>query len=114
MRRGTSSRTRRCQLSDSAPDRVSSPRPVVIDLAPQTGERVGETGYPAGYLLGGSAPRLANVRSIRQTGHHERWTHSDARSVTISLHGGRGFGPPLFFTIVRQRNVSLQEFDRLR
>ena len=34
----------------------------------------------------------------RQTGSHERWSHSDGRSVTIPLHGGREIGPPLFFT----------------
>ena len=50
----------------------------------------------------------------RQTGSHERWTHSDGRSVTIPLHGGREIGPPLFFKILRQLNVSLEEFDRLR
>jgi predicted RNA binding protein YcfA (HicA-like mRNA interferase family) len=33
----------------------------------------------------------------RQTGSHERWTHSDGRSVTIPFHGGRDIGPPLFF-----------------
>jgi predicted RNA binding protein YcfA (HicA-like mRNA interferase family) len=38
----------------------------------------------------------------RQTGSHERWTHSDGRSVTIPLHGGREIGPPLFFKILRQ------------
>src|SRR4026208_1883502 len=50
----------------------------------------------------------------RQTGSHERWTHSDGRSVTIPLHGGREIGPPLFFKILRQLRVSLEEFDRLR
>jgi hypothetical protein len=30
------------------------------------------------------------------------------------LHGGREIGPPLFFKILRQLNVSLEEFDRLR
>jgi predicted RNA binding protein YcfA (HicA-like mRNA interferase family) len=38
---------------------------------------------------------LGFVRS-RQTGSHERWTHTDGRSVTIPLHGGREIGPPLF------------------
>jgi predicted RNA binding protein YcfA (HicA-like mRNA interferase family) len=50
----------------------------------------------------------------RQTGSHERWMHSDGRSVTIPLHGGREIGPPLFFKILRQLSVSLEEFDRLR
>ena len=50
----------------------------------------------------------------RQTGSHERWTQADGRSVTIPLHGGRDIGPPLFFKILRQLNVSPEEFDRLR
>jgi predicted RNA binding protein YcfA (HicA-like mRNA interferase family) len=50
----------------------------------------------------------------RQTGSHERWIHSDGRSVTIPLHGGRDIGPPLFFKILRQLGVSRDEFERLR
>jgi len=57
---------------------------------------------------------LAGFVRRRQTGSHERWTHSDGRYVTIPLHGGREIGPPLFFKILRQLNVSLEEFDRLR
>lgn len=40
--------------------------------------------------------------------------HLDGRSVTVPLHGGREIGPPLFFKILRQLGVSLEEFDRLR
>jgi len=50
----------------------------------------------------------------RQTGSHERWTHPDGRSVTIPLHGGREIGPPLFFKILRQLGISLEEFQRIR
>lgn len=50
----------------------------------------------------------------RQTGSHERWTHDDGRSVTIPLHGGREIGPPLYFKILRQLNLSQEAFDRLR
>jgi predicted RNA binding protein YcfA (HicA-like mRNA interferase family) len=59
------------------------------------------------------AAALGFVRR-RQTGSHERWLHEDGRSVTIPLHGGRSIGPPLFFKILRQLNLSLDEFDRLR
>jgi predicted RNA binding protein YcfA (HicA-like mRNA interferase family) len=51
---------------------------------------------------------------IRQTGSHERWNHADGRAVTIPLHGGREIGPPLFFKILRQLGISLDEFERLR
>jgi predicted RNA binding protein YcfA (HicA-like mRNA interferase family) len=50
----------------------------------------------------------------RQTGSHERWNHQDGRSVTIPLHGGREIGPPLFFKILRQMDISLEEFQNLR
>jgi predicted RNA binding protein YcfA (HicA-like mRNA interferase family) len=50
----------------------------------------------------------------RQTGSHERWTHADGRSVTIPLHEGREIGPPLFFKILRQLGVPLEEFGQLR
>jgi predicted RNA binding protein YcfA (HicA-like mRNA interferase family) len=50
----------------------------------------------------------------RQTGSHERWIHTDGRTVTIPIHGGREIGPPLFHKILRQLDVSLEEFERLR
>ena len=40
--------------------------------------------------------------------------HETAPGVTVPLHGGREIGPPLFFKILRQMGVSLEEFDRLR
>jgi predicted RNA binding protein YcfA (HicA-like mRNA interferase family) len=33
--------------------------------------------------------------------------------VTIPLHGGREIGPPLFFKILRQLGVSLEDFLKL-
>jgi predicted RNA binding protein YcfA (HicA-like mRNA interferase family) len=51
---------------------------------------------------------------IRQTGSHERWNHADGRAVTIPLHGGREIGPPLFFKILRQLGVTLEDFQKLR
>ena len=52
--------------------------------------------------------------SARTTGSHERWVHSDGRAVTIPLHGGKEIGPPLFFKILRQLGVSLDDFLKLR
>jgi predicted RNA binding protein YcfA (HicA-like mRNA interferase family) len=49
----------------------------------------------------------------RTTGSHERWTHPDGRALTIPVHGGREIGPPLFFKILRQLGVSVEEFRRL-
>ena len=59
------------------------------------------------------ALRLGFFRT-RQVGSHERWNHPDGRTVTIPIHGGREIGPPLFFKILRQLGISLEEFDGLR
>jgi len=53
-------------------------------------------------------------RKLRQTGSHERWNHPDGRAVTIPLHGGREIGPPLFFKILRQLGITVEEFRNLR
>jgi predicted RNA binding protein YcfA (HicA-like mRNA interferase family) len=50
----------------------------------------------------------------RTTGSHERWNHPDGRAVTIPIHGGKQIGPPLFFKILRQLGISLEEFTRLK
>ena len=50
----------------------------------------------------------------RQAGSHERWNHPDGRSVTIPLHGGQEIGPPLFFKILRQLEITLEQFQQLR
>ena len=59
------------------------------------------------------ATRLGSTKH-RQTGSHERWRHEDGRSVTIPVHGGRTIGPPLFFKILRQLGLTLDEFEALR
>ncbi|HUX09783.1 MAG TPA: type II toxin-antitoxin system HicA family toxin [Terriglobia bacterium] len=60
-----------------------------------------------------AAQRLGFTRT-RQTGSHERWNHPDGRAVTIPLHGGREIGPPLFFKILRQMGITVEEFRRIR
>jgi predicted RNA binding protein YcfA (HicA-like mRNA interferase family) len=59
------------------------------------------------------AQRLGFFKT-RQTGSHERWNHADGRAVTIPIHGGREIGPPLFFKILRQMGITLDEFQSLR
>jgi predicted RNA binding protein YcfA (HicA-like mRNA interferase family) len=59
------------------------------------------------------ATKLGFTRK-RQTGSHERWNHPDGRAVTIPIHGGQSIGPPLYFKILRQLGVSLEQFDALR
>jgi predicted RNA binding protein YcfA (HicA-like mRNA interferase family) len=61
--------------------------------------------------------RVANLLGftrIDQKGSHELWQHPDGRIVVIPLHGGREIGPPLFFKILKQIGISLDEFQRLR
>jgi predicted RNA binding protein YcfA (HicA-like mRNA interferase family) len=60
-----------------------------------------------------AATRLGFARS-RQTGSHERWIHPDGRTVTIPLHGGNEIGPPLFYKILSQLGISLDEFRKLK
>jgi predicted RNA binding protein YcfA (HicA-like mRNA interferase family) len=50
----------------------------------------------------------------RQTGSHEQWEHPDGRAVTIPIHAGREMGPPIFFKILHQLGVSLEQFQKLR
>jgi predicted RNA binding protein YcfA (HicA-like mRNA interferase family) len=61
-----------------------------------------------------SVARALGFSKTRQTGSHERWDHPDGRGVTIPLHGGREIGPPLFFKLLRQIGISLEEFQRMR
>ena len=58
--------------------------------------------------------RALGFSKVRQTGSHERWNHPDGRAVTIPLHGGREIGPPLFFKLLRQMGIGLEQFQRLR
>ena len=60
------------------------------------------------------AARKLGFERRRQTGSHERWQHSDGRAVTIPLHGGRAIGPPVYYKILRQLDVSEQEFRQLQ
>jgi predicted RNA binding protein YcfA (HicA-like mRNA interferase family) len=59
------------------------------------------------------ASQLGFVRR-RQTGSHERWNHPDGHAVTFPLPGGLEIGPPLFYKVLRQLGISLEEFERLR
>ena len=60
-----------------------------------------------------AAARLG-FRKTRTTGSHERWNHPDGRAVTIPVHGGKEIGAPLFFKILRQLGVTLDEFQTLK
>ena len=50
----------------------------------------------------------------RTSGGHEQWERSDGRLLTIPIHGGREIGPPLFFRILKQLGLTLEQFQKLR
>jgi predicted RNA binding protein YcfA (HicA-like mRNA interferase family) len=50
----------------------------------------------------------------RQRGSHEHWEHPDGRFVTIPVHGDTEIGGGLFFSILKQLNISLKQFQQLR
>jgi predicted RNA binding protein YcfA (HicA-like mRNA interferase family) len=58
------------------------------------------------------AKRLGFVRA-RQRGSHARWKHSDGRSTTIPVHPSVEIGGWLFHEILKQLEISEEEFHRL-
>jgi predicted RNA binding protein YcfA (HicA-like mRNA interferase family) len=50
----------------------------------------------------------------RTSGSHQQWEHPDGRLLTIPVHGSREIGPPLFFKILRQLDVTLEQFQKMR
>jgi predicted RNA binding protein YcfA (HicA-like mRNA interferase family) len=50
----------------------------------------------------------------RTSGGHQHWEHADGRLVTIPIHGSREIGPPLFFKIIGQLGLTLEQFQKLR
>lgn len=59
------------------------------------------------------AARQLGFQKTRQTGSHERWKHTDGRTVTIPSHGAQDIGPPLFNRILDQLGITLAEFRQL-
>jgi predicted RNA binding protein YcfA (HicA-like mRNA interferase family) len=50
----------------------------------------------------------------RTSGGHQHWEHPDGRLLTIPVHGGKEIGPPLFFKILGQLGITLEQFQKLR
>ncbi|MDB9309463.1 type II toxin-antitoxin system HicA family toxin [Aphanizomenon sp. CS-733/32] len=51
---------------------------------------------------------------IRQKGSHARWKHSDGRATTIPIHGNAEIGGWLFQEILKQLEITEDEFNNLR
>jgi predicted RNA binding protein YcfA (HicA-like mRNA interferase family) len=53
-------------------------------------------------------------RQIHQKGSHVRLEHSDGRKTTVPLHSGEKVGVGLLRKILRDTNISRNEFEKLR
>jgi predicted RNA binding protein YcfA (HicA-like mRNA interferase family) len=58
--------------------------------------------------------RKLGFQKTRQRGSHARWKHPDGRSTTIPIHGNAEIGSWLFYEILKQMGITVEEFDRLR
>ena len=50
----------------------------------------------------------------RQKGSHARWQHEDGRATTIPVHPSTEIGGWLFYKILKQMEISEEEFRKLR
>ncbi len=51
---------------------------------------------------------------VRQKGSHARLEHSDGRKTTVPVHSGEKVGKGLLRKILRDVNLTPEEFDQLR
>ncbi len=51
---------------------------------------------------------------LRQKGSHARWKHPDGRGTTIPIHGNAEIGGWLFQEILKQLEITEDEFNNLR
>lgn len=60
-----------------------------------------------------AADKLGFLR-VRQKGSHARWKHPDGRATTILVHPGTEIGGWLFHQILREMDITEQQFRDLR
>lgn len=53
-------------------------------------------------------------QKVHQKGSHVRLEHSDGRKTTVPLHSGEKVGVGLLRKILRDTNISRDEFEKLR
>ena len=51
---------------------------------------------------------------IRQAGNHVRYAHPDGRKTTIPMHSNETLGKGLFLEILKQIEITREEYERLR
>ncbi len=57
--------------------------------------------------------RSSDFRTVRQKGSHARWKHPDGRATTILVHGNSEIGNWLFYEILKQLDITEEEFLKL-
>lgn len=62
----------------------------------------------------GKGSSKTRVFKTRQKGSHARLQHIDGRATTIPIHGNAEIGGWLFKEILKQLDITEQEFNRLR
>ena len=56
--------------------------------------------------------KKAGFQIVRQKGSHARLEHEDGRATTVPIHGGQDIGRGLFRKILRDIEMSLEEFRK--
>jgi len=59
------------------------------------------------------AARKLGFQMARQKGSHARWKHPDERATTIPIHGDSEIGSWLFYEILKQLDITEEEFRKL-
>jgi predicted RNA binding protein YcfA (HicA-like mRNA interferase family) len=59
------------------------------------------------------AARKLGFQVVRQKGSHARWKHQDGRATTIPVHGNSEIGNWLFHEILKQLDITEEEFRKL-
>jgi predicted RNA binding protein YcfA (HicA-like mRNA interferase family) len=57
--------------------------------------------------------RKLGFQVVRQKGSHARWKHQDGRATTIPVHGNSEIGNWLFHEILKQLDITEEEFRKL-
>ena len=58
-------------------------------------------------------PTLKSTEIARQKGSHARFEHADGRATTLPLHADQDIGRGLFRKILRDIEMSIEDFRKL-
>lgn len=61
-----------------------------------------------------SMPKLSPIRGRELVSFHVRLEHKDGRKTSVPVHAGEKVGKGLLRKILRDTNISLEEFSTLR